>query len=223
MCLILHLETATKSCSVALSKDGELLALKESNDSEYSHGENLTLYISSVLSAANVSIKDLNAISVTSGPGSYTGLRIGASTAKGICFALEIPLISIDALLNLAFIAKANGILGNLCPMIDARRMEVYSTIFDTDLNSIKALSADVLDENSYHEFEPFTYFGDGAEKMATVWQDKNRTFAHGILSSANGHVQLAFKKFNSNDFENVAYFEPMYLKDFIGGKKKSE
>lgn len=222
MTLILHIETATKSCSVALSNNGKLIALKESNDSEYAHGENLTLYISSVLEDAGKSIKQLSAVSITSGPGSYTGLRIGASTAKGICYALEIPLISIDALLNLSEIGRLKGITGTLCPMIDARRMEVYSTIYNSELQIIKPISADILDENSYDSFEPFTYFGDGGEKMNEIWNSKNRNFNNEILSSAIGHVRVAFEKFNSKQFEDIAYFEPLYLKDFIGGKKVS-
>lgn len=220
MSLILHIETATKVCSVALSKDGILLSIKESNDSDYSHGENLTLFISDILKEASVSMKDLSAVSVTSGPGSYTGLRIGASTAKGICYALDIPLISIDAILTIAEVAKSKGITGTLCPMIDARRMEVYATIYAEDETILKPLSADILEEDSYNEFEPFTYFGDGAEKMHELWKGKNRVYNSEILSSAIGHVNVAYDKFKNKDFEDVAYFEPQYLKEFVGGKK---
>jgi tRNA threonylcarbamoyladenosine biosynthesis protein TsaB len=160
---LLHIETSTKVCSVAISLDGKLIALKESNDLEYSHGENLTLFIAAVLEEASLNLQNLTAISVASGPGSYTGLRIGVSTAKGLCYALGIPLIAVDALYSLAQIASDKHPDINLCPVIDARRMEVFNAIFTNSLETLKVISADVIDEHSYLEFEPFVYFGDGA------------------------------------------------------------
>lgn len=219
---ILHIETSTKVCSVALSCDGELKALKESNDDAYAHGEQLTLYVQEVLQQASISASDLSAVSVTSGPGSYTGLRIGVSVAKGLCYALSIPLIAVDSLLNLAKIAADKHPDSPLCPMIDARRLEVYNAIYDTQLSPLKDISADILDENSYSDFEPFVYFGDGASKMEELWKGRNVTIDHSISCSAKGHAKLAYSKFCNSVFEDVAYFEPFYLKDFQGGKKVS-
>lgn len=220
MVYILHLETSTKVCSVALSLNGMLIAEKETEEDGYSHGENLTLFIQDVLDQAKISVKFLSAVSVSSGPGSYTGLRIGVSTAKGLCFPLEISLIAIDSLLSLTEIAKAKHDSINLCALIDARRMEVYSAIYDTNGKQVKEITADIIDQLSYSQFEPFVYFGDGAEKLNEIWQNKNCTADLSIKSSAKGQINLAYKKFLSKEFEDVAYFEPLYLKDFVGPKK---
>lgn len=217
---ILHLETATKVCSVALSLDGELIALKETEEDGYSHGENLNCFIENVLKEASIKIQQVSAISLASGPGSYTGLRIGAATAKGLCYALEIPLIAIDALTCLAEIAKEKYPNSTLCPVIDARRMEVYNLFYHENGTLLKEISADIIDETSYSEFEPFIYFGDGAEKLQEIWSDKNCSIDSSIKSSASGQVKLAFQKFLERKFEDVAYWEPFYLKDFIAGKK---
>lgn len=217
---ILHLETATKVCSVGLSLNGKLIGLKEIEEDGYSHGENLNCFIEDVLLETSIKIKDLSAISLASGPGSYTGLRIGAATAKGLCYALEIPLIAIDALTCLAEMAKEKHPAGTLCPLIDARRMEVYNLLYDTNGKALKEISADIIDETSYSEFEPFIYFGDGAEKLQDIWADKNCAIDSTIRASASGQVKLAFQKFQENKFEDVAYWEPFYLKDFIAGKK---
>lgn len=219
---LLHIETATKACSVALSKDGKCIAVRESIDEQFAHGEQLTLYIQAVLEESKLTMADLQAVSVTSGPGSYTGLRIGVSTAKGICFALGIPLIVIDSLTNLAQLAKVKHPESVLCPMIDARRMEVYNAIFNANLEMIKPISADIIDENSYAEFDPIVYFGDGAAKVQEIWKDRNVQFDDSIYCSASGHSELAYQKFLQNDFVDVAYFEPFYLKDFVAGVKKS-
>lgn len=220
MIYILHLETATKACSVALSLNGKRVALKEDISVEYSHSENLTIFVQDVLDQAKISLKDLHAISVASGPGSYTGLRIGVSTAKGFCYALGIPLIAVDALVSLAILAAQKHTNTNLCALIDARRMEEFSAIYDSELNIVKPISADIIDENSYSLFEPFVYFGDGAEKLQEVWKDRNCTIDPSIHSSAIGQIQVAFDKFQKGQFENVAYFEPFYLKDFVSTKK---
>ncbi|MES2558021.1 MAG: tRNA (adenosine(37)-N6)-threonylcarbamoyltransferase complex dimerization subunit type 1 TsaB [Bacteroidota bacterium] len=221
MSWILHLETATKVCSVALSLNGELRQLEEIADDQYAHGEQLTLLIEKALKSAAIAPRDLAAVSVSSGPGSYTGLRIGVSTAKGLCYALGIPLIAIDSLSAMAALAREKYSGQTLCPMIDARRMEVYSTIFATDGTVVKSMSADVLDETSYTAFEPFVFFGDGAPKMADLWKAKNAIFDAELRCSASGQTAMAFEKFNQKEFEDVAYFEPLYLKEFVGTVKK--
>lgn len=220
MATLLHIDTATKVCSVALSRDGEQIALKEIKEDGYSHGEKLTLFIEDVMQQAQLKMLDLDAVSLASGPGSYTGLRIGAATAKGLCYALKIPLIAIDALTSLAFLAKKKHPNINLCPVIDARRMEVYNLFLDSNLNALKEISADIIDEESYSEFEPFVCFGDGASKLQEVWSERNSTFDLEIESSASGQIELAHLKFKNKSFEDVAYWEPFYLKDFIAGKK---
>lgn len=217
---ILHIETATKVCSVALSLNGKLIALKENEEDGYSHGENLNCFIEDVLKEASIKIQNLSAISLASGPGSYTGLRIGAATAKGLCYALEIPLIAIDALTCLTEIARGFHPNQTLCPVIDARRMEVYNLFCDENGTNLKEISADIIDENSYSEFEPFVYFGDGADKLQEIWKYKNCTIDSTIKSSAKGQVLLAYEKFLAQTFEDVAYWEPFYLKDFIAGVK---
>jgi tRNA threonylcarbamoyladenosine biosynthesis protein TsaB len=212
---ILHLETATKVCSVALSTDGKLMQLAEIDDDQFAHGEQLTLLIDQVLKAASILPSDLSAVTVTSGPGSYTGLRIGVSTAKGLCYALNIPLIAIDALVSMAAIAVEKHPETQLCPMIDARRMEVFSAIYASDLSIVKPISADVLDETSYEEFGKIVCFGDGAEKMKALWGKRSIQFDLDLKPSAAGQVPLAYQKYLAQQFEDVAYFEPFYLKEF--------
>ncbi len=221
MTLILHLETATKVCSAALSFDGQLLALREINDDEYAHGERLTLLIQELLNETGYQPSDLSAVSVASGPGSYTGLRIGVSTAKGLCYALKIPLLSVDALLSMAYVAREKHPGKSLCPMIDARRMEVYAAIYDAGLTVKKPLSADILDESSYADFEPFVFFGDGAAKIAESWKDRNMEYDPTIFPSAAGQVKPVYEKFLKGETEDVAYFEPLYLKEFVGTTPK--
>ena len=218
---ILHLETATKVCSVALSLNGSLVTTKDVEEEGYSHGENLNLLIEKVLEEGSISLKDLSAVSVTSGPGSYTGLRIGAATAKALCYSLDIPLIAIDALLSLANIAIEKHENRNLCAVIDARRMEVYNLFVNNQLEPLKEISADIITEESYEEFTPFVCFGDGAEKLKEIWKNKDCTIDTSIKSSATGQVSIAYYRFENKLFEDVAYWEPFYLKDFIAGKKK--
>ena len=221
MTYILHLETATKSCSVALSGDGQLISLKESITEEFSHGENLTLYIQDVLREASIGMEQLNAVSIASGPGSYTGLRIGVSTAKGICYALKIPLIAIDALASLAYVAKEKYPNHNLCAMIDARRMEVYCSIYNSSLETLRPIAAEIIDEQSFNIFEPFVFFGDGAAKAHEIWRGRNCQFDNTVNSSAIGQINMALEKYQKKEFEDVAYFEPFYLKDFVSTAKK--
>ena len=215
---LLHIETCTKMCSVALSDNGELIDCIENDADNYIHGEFLTVYIEEILAKNNLLPNQLAAVSFSSGPGSYTGLRIGLSAAKGLCFALSIPLISVSTLKVLALLGKEKHPDSTLVPMLDARRNEVYCEIFDSSLNTIKPLSADILDETSYHNFEPFVYFGDGAEKMSSQWEHRKILFDASIKLSSVGQVAMAYEKFNQNEFEDVAYFTPLYLKEFVTG-----
>lgn len=216
MTYILNIETATKNCSVTLAKDGQTILCKEIAEQGYSHAERLHVFIEEILKETKVKIQEIHAVAVSKGPGSYTGLRIGVSTAKGLCYALGIPLIALDTLQVLAHqVSVDNGII---VPMIDARRMEVYSAIFDKNHQKIAAVQAEILTEDSYSEFTEILYFiGDCQEKCQTVLTQPNFKFLPEILfPSASQMSQLSFKKFNQNDFEDVAYFEPFYLKDFL-------
>lgn len=226
MDLILHIETSTKICSVALSENGKLLDYNSYAESGFVHSEKLTIFIEQLLQKNNHFPKDLKAISIAGGPGSYTGLRIGVSTAKGLCYALDIPLIAIDSLLSLASWAKENepDFSGNFCAMIDARRMEVFSAIFTNDLQVIKPISADVLEENSYGEITkqlPMLLAGDGVEKTKLLWHERKSIVYTTIQADARGQIATAYKCFQNKKFVDLAYYEPFYLKDFIAGKKK--
>jgi tRNA threonylcarbamoyladenosine biosynthesis protein TsaB len=223
MAKLLHIETSTKVCSVATSKNGALISLKEVNGENYTHSESLTLFIEEVMKQSKWRLGDLDAIVVTSGPGSYTGLRIGVSTAKGLCYSLNKPLISVDSIESLASIGYEKYPEKNICATIDARRMEVFSAIYNNQQEVLKSLSADIIDENSYESFTPFLVVGDGTSKLMDVWKEKNIEFDKQIISSAKGQIKIAFKKFQHSDFEDLAYFEPKYLKDFIGTKSKKK
>lgn len=212
---LLHVETATKVCSVALSLNGRQVAIKETNSDQYIHGESLNLFIEEVLCDAKIEIQDLNAVSISSGPGSYTGLRIGVSSVKGLCYGLGIPLISIPTLDALYFLAREKYTSESICVMLDARRMEVYSQIWGNDGAILKSLSADVLDENTYNEFDSFVCVGDGAEKMRDIWNPRSIHFDSSLIPSAAGQIKLAYNKFLVNDFVDVADFVPLYLKEF--------
>lgn len=219
---ILHLETATKVCSVALSLNGEMKQLKETQEDGYSHGENLTSFVEEVLKQEGITPQQLSAVCVTSGPGSYTGLRIGVSTAKGLCYALSIPLIAVDALSAIRDTAAAKYPGKNIIPMIDARRMEVFSAAYDKEGSLLKPVSADIIEADTYQEFEPFVACGDGAEKLKPTWEGRNIVFDETLLSSAMGQISRAYTKFREQQFEDVAYFEPFYLKDFVMNTKKA-
>jgi len=215
MTYILNIETATKNCSVSLAKNGETILCKEIAEQGYSHAEKLHVFIEEIVNEANLNFSEIKAVAVSKGPGSYTGLRIGVSAAKGLCYALQIPLISIDTMQVLAKKANFDGLI---VPMIDARRMEVYSAIFDKNHNKIKEVEAEILTENSYQDFDQTIYFvGDCQEKCKTVLVKDNFKFLPEIVfPSANEMSQLSFEKFQNNDFKDVAYFEPFYLKDFM-------
>ena len=213
---ILNLETATKNCSVSISKNGETLVCKEISEEGYSHAERLHVFIEAVCSEAKIELSQINAVAVSHGPGSYTGLRIGVSAAKGLCYALEIPLISVDTLTSLA--SKVQIKSGLIVPLIDARRMEVYSAVFSFNLKKIRATEAEILTENSFLSYNETIYFvGDCADKAKTVLTQPNFVFLDNfIYPSANEMSTLSFEKFNNKLFEDVAYFEPYYLKDFM-------
>ena len=224
MALILGIETATKNCSVALFKDGIVIAEKEYISDGYSHAEQLTLFIQQVIDSAKITLKKIDAVALSMGPGSYTGLRIGTSTAKGLCYALDIPLIAISTLKAMAFAMAKNEKSAIYCPMIDARRMEVFSALYDVNNKQLRGVQADVVDENTYVEFlaNEIIFFGDGSLKCQEIINHKNAKFILGINPSAKNLGILAKAKFENKDFEDVAYFEPYYLKDFVAGKKKA-
>ena len=222
MALILGIETSTKNCSVALFKDGIVLAEKEHISDGYTHAEQLTLFIQDVFDSANITLNKVEAIALSMGPGSYTGLRIGTSTAKGLCYALDIPFISISTLKAMAFTMAKSKNSGIYCPMIDARRMEVFSALYDVNNKQVRDVQADVVDENTYIEFleNEIIFFGDGSLKCQEIINHKNAKFILGINPSAKNLGILAKAKFENKDFEDVAYFEPYYLKDFVAGRK---
>lgn len=215
---ILHIETATKVCSVALSTNGELIACKETFADGFIHSEALTLYIEETLREGGVSLSELKAISISSGPGSYTGLRIGLSTAKGLCFALNIPLISVETLLALKELARNGN--ESIIPMLDARRMEVYAQVFSSDGSILQPIDSIELDATTFSEFEPFLVCGDGAAKFREMWSHRNIIWHENLLSSAKGQVSIAYDKFQKKEFENLAYFTPIYLKDANGVRR---
>jgi tRNA threonylcarbamoyladenosine biosynthesis protein TsaB len=216
---ILHLETATKTCSVALSIDSILIDVIDIHSDQFIHGEKLTLLIEEILNKQSFTIDQISAVSISSGPGSYTGLRIGVATAKGLCYAKNIPLIAIDTLHSFENCARKLYTKETICVMLDARRMEVYSSIFDINRNQIKSLSADILDENSYHEFEPFVCVGDGGTKFKELWKERNILINDSLSISASGQVEIAHEKLMAKDFVDLSYFEPNYLKEFYTGK----
>ncbi len=226
MALILNLETSTKSCSVALGRGDEILAFREESSDQYIHSEKLHVFIEEVLKEAKVAYDDLRAIAVGMGPGSYTGLRIGVSAAKGFCFALGIPLISADGLQILTddFIATHKVKRGEaIIPMLDARRMEVYCVVHDYKGERKKDIEAKVIDEDSFSKIKSskIHLIGDGAEKCKEVLSDERFVFHELQYPSAKALNNIAQQHFAAKKFRDVAYFEPFYLKDFVAGKPK--
>jgi len=215
MTYILHIETATHICSVALSKNGQLEDSIDETSDGYVHGEKLTGFIDELLRRNNVTYKAISAVSVSAGPGSYTGLRIGISTAKGLCFGLNIPIISIPSLPSLYEIAHNKHPEKSIAVLFDARRMEVYSEIYDASKLVLKKLSADVLTQNSYDEYLPLIIVGDANPKLKEFWANRNLSFDDEVCISATGQVTLAYQKYLAKDFEDLAYFTPNYLKEF--------
>lgn len=216
MALILNIETATKNCSVALSKAGKTLVIRELSEQNFSHAEKLHVFIEELFLETNLKLQDLNAVAVSQGPGSYTGLRIGVSAAKGLCYALSIPLIALDTLEILARKIQVNS--GIIIPMIDARRLEVFSAFFDSSFTKIRAIKAEVIDENSYQEESEILHLiGDGAMKFKEILTDEKFHYYPEIqFPSAAEMGLISFQKFENKQFEDVAYFEPFYLKDFF-------
>lgn len=234
MGIILNIETATSVCSVALGKDGVVIATKEENQG-FSHAEKLTLFIEDVCSQAEIKLSDLDAIAVSSGPGSYTGLRIGVSTAKGLCFALDKPLISVSTLCGIA-----RGIQNRLMelkvplseddilfPMIDARRMEVYRAIYSKHLHEIEGPASQVITNPGFFKgygANQVYLGGDGCGKFLELFENEsNVKILNDVLSSASYLTQESERKFNSGDIEDTSLFEPFYLKEYIPGKPKGQ
>ena len=227
MALILSIETGTDVCSVALANDGELMALRESDEGR-DHAKKVAIFVDELLKETGVQPSDLDAIAVGKGPGSYTGLRIGVSFAKGMCYALNIPLIAVGSLDALTEVAREDfdaGILdiedadwasAHLSPMVDARRMEVYTQIFDTNGVAKSDVSAEIITEESFAQWRKdgkFVIFGNGAQKCCELLPD---AIYVSVTPSARGIVTLAEQAYNAEKFEDLAYFEPFYLKDFI-------
>jgi tRNA threonylcarbamoyladenosine biosynthesis protein TsaB len=219
---ILCIDTSTTNCSVGLSIAGSCVSLKEVNVG-YTHAENITVFIEEVLAASKITMDQLDAIAVSKGPGSYTGLRIGVSAAKGLAYALSKPLISIDTLSAMALSVSQNFSENDLlCPMIDARRMEVYCAVFDRSLNILMPTKALIIDNTSFSEFLQqgrVIFFGDGASKCKAIIDHPNAEFISDMFPSAASMGPLAEQLFAEKRFEDVAAFEPFYLKDFIAGK----
>ena len=227
MALILNIETSTSVCSAALARDGKLVALKEDKKG-MNHATMLSVFIRDILLENQLTPSQLDAVAISMGPGSYTGLRIGVSTAKGICFGANVPLIAINTLQAMSTpLTTMQEVQKQLkdpqsawyCPMIDARRMEVYTAFFDNNNQQTKEISADIIDENSYVETlnkRELVFFGDGAPKCSDTINHPNAIFIDDITPSAAHMIQLAQEKFNNSEFEDVAYFEPFYLKDFV-------
>lgn len=240
MPIILHIETATQVCSVALSADGEIVQIRETRDKN-SHSTTITVFIGEIMKAAEMAFSALDAVAVSKGPGSYTGLRIGVSTAKGICYAIDKPLIAVGTLQSMAAGAKQgmeSRLVGTpslptgtpslpalLCPMIDARRMEVYNGLYDIDLKPARDIRAEIITESSFAEElerHQVWFFGDGADKCKPFLENHpNARFIDDFHLSASFMVNLAEEKFQKKEFEDVVYFEPYYLKDFIPGIPK--
>ena len=215
---IICIETATTNCSVAIAHNGKTLAVKEDYNGSYSHAEKLHVFIQEILEENNLKLSNLDAIAISKGPGSYTGLRIGVSAAKGLCFSLDIPLISVPTLTSLANQVEQKGIV---IPMLDARRMEVYAAVFNLAKEQILKTSAIILEPDSFQEYlerDQVYFIGSGVEKFQKICRHPNANFIENKLPSAREMVEIAVAKYKISDFEDVAYFEPYYLKDFIAG-----
>ncbi len=222
--MILSLETATKVCAVALHNNGNLIA-ETHLAIEQSHSSSLTVLIEEVLKQASVNRQDLQAVAVSAGPGSYTGLRIGVAVSKGLCFALQIPLLSVNTLEALAWqVLQSRQAEADLfCPMLDARRMEVYCAVFDKQRHTISPTEAKIIDQESFLtilDTHKIMFFGDGAMKCQPLIPHPNAMFIADILPTAHAVGTLAQLKFQAHAYENLAYFEPFYLKDFVNNSK---
>lgn len=228
MAYLLNLESSTEICSVALSCDGQLIDLQESEEGQ-NHARLLSVFVQEVMQRNQIGFNELAAVAVSSGPGSYTGLRIGVSLAKGICYAQQLPLIAVSPLLAMsAHVLSRRSELCLppsdelvLCPMIDARRMEVYTAMYDNQLNELEPVSAKIISENTFDnlpENTPLVYFGNGATKCQSIMNPDNTWFVDHIKTSAQFMCTLSHQALEHKQFENLAYYEPFYLKDFIAG-----
>lgn len=233
--LILHIETATDICSVALSEGDQQLSLVESGQ-ERSHAILLNQFVRRAVADSGYTLKELDAVAVSKGPGSYTGLRIGVSTAKGLAYALEIPLLATGTLENMAHgalthpevigLADSIGEQLLLCPMLDARRMEVYAGFYTLNNTVFRAVSADIIDEDTYKEIlasHQVCFFGNGSGKCKELLTHPNAHFIDGVDPSASSMIEPVLKRYMQQQFEDVAYFEPFYLKDFIATTSKKK
>ena len=221
---ILHIETSSRNCSVAISDGEELLCLCEEVSENYKQSESLHTFVEWALEGAEISLKDIEAVSLGKGPGSYTGLRIGAASAKGFCYGLKVPLIAVNSLETMIelFLGQNYDVI---IPLIDARRMEVYCAVFDGNSGEmISETEAKILDEQSFKEWEgkKILFVGDGAKKAKEILQISGVDFISDVYPSAKYLIKKSVEKFKQKNFEDVAYFEPFYLKDFHGVKKKS-
>lgn len=220
----LLIETATQICSVVLASDGRILARHDS-DVPNAHSTRLSVFIQEVLDECHLAPRDLGAVCVSAGPGSYTGLRIGVSSAKGFCYALGIPLVSVPTLLSMAalYYRQHPEYKGLVCPMIDARRMECYTMLVDANLNILRDTAADVINEGIFDEWldrGELTFIGDGAAKTRPVLgAHANARFDDSFRLSAEGMIDIASQRLSDGKVEDVAYFEPFYLKDFVAKK----
>ena len=222
---ILHIETSSKNCSVAISDGEALLCLCEEVSENYKQSESLHTFVEWALEGAEISLHDLDAVSLGMGPGSYTGLRIGSSAAKGFCYGLKIPLIAVNSMETMIepFLSREFDFV---IPLLDARRMEVYTAVFNGKTGEmLSATEAKILDETSFQEFtdKKVVFVGDGAAKAKAILQLPDATFEEKVYPSAKFLIKKSVEKFNHQDFEDVAYFEPFYLKEFQGVKKKSK
>ncbi|NML58307.1 tRNA (adenosine(37)-N6)-threonylcarbamoyltransferase complex dimerization subunit type 1 TsaB [Chryseobacterium cheonjiense] len=222
---ILYLETSSKNCSVAISDNEKLLCLTEEVSENYKQSESLHTFVEWALEGAEISLKDIEAVSLGRGPGSYTGLRIGASSAKGFCYGLKVPLIAVNSMESMI-----EPFLGGNCeliiPLIDARRMEVYTAVYDgISGQELSATEAKILDENSFEEFKDkkVLFVGDGAKKAKEILRLPNANFHEDVYPSAQYLIRKTIEKLERKEFEDIAYFEPFYLKDFHGVKKKNK
>jgi len=227
MSLILSIETATSVCSVCLSDNEKVIALRETSEHN-SHSRVIAVFIDEIFKETGIPKTRIDAVAVSRGPGSYTGLRIGVSTAKGLCYGLDKPLIAVDTLHSMAWGMRAVHTMRDadkpalFVPMIDARRMEVYTAVFDEALNMIKPVTAEIIDAGSFGELTPshrLIFAGDGADKCREVLSSDTFIFSNKFVHSATHMVTPALIRFNEGLFEDTAYFEPFYLKDFIAGK----
>ena len=233
MALLLSIETSSPICSVALHQNGQLIAFNESATPQ-STASRLAVMIDEVLKSGDCQPKQLQAVVISAGPGSYTGLRIGVATAKGICYALSIPLISVNTLELMAYQVKMKssditlewGLGGEvLCPMLDARRMEVYCLLMDSNLKLVEPTRAKIIDEKSFEEWldkSPIYFFGSGADKCKEVITHVNAHFIWGVSPSASQLGELGEDKWKNLTFDDIATFEPLYLKDFMIKKPNS-